>query len=227
VQGVLAAAIVVAGLYGLSRMGLVEWPKQYDPFALPDLTEKPYWLFPTQLKLIDLDAQNCSFALSHAGLHFTPSLLKGVGTRCELQSGVQLSHLAIAKMRPEDTRCNIAARLFVWEKNVVQPAALHQFGEPVSEILHFGSYNCRTIRGSSYMSEHSTGNAFDIAGFRLKSGKIITVRKDWTGSQQHSQFLHVVHDGLCDYFNLTLSPDYNADHKDHFHVDMGFVRGCH
>lgn len=76
------------------------------------------------------------------------------------------------------------------------------------------------------MSEHSTGNAFDISGFKLQSGTLISVRSDWNTGLK-SEFLHRVHDGLCDYFNLTLGPDYNADHKDHFHVDMGFVYGCH
>ncbi len=221
-----AGMFVVAGIYGLSRVGIVDWPDRYDPLAIPDLTEKPYWLTQTRLKLIDANGENCSLALSRAGLNFLPSMEKGAGTRCDLADAVQLSHLDVAKIRTEDTRCNIAARLFMWEKNLVQPQALQFFGEGVKEITHFGSYNCRTIRGSSYMSEHSTGNAFDISGFKLKSGKSISVLKDWNVGVK-GDFLHVVHDGLCDYFNLTLSPDYNADHKDHFHVDMGWVRGCH
>jgi hypothetical protein len=229
VKSVLAATFILGGIYGLSRVGLVDWPDHYDPLAPPDLTEKPYWLTQTRLKLIDADGQNCSLSLSRAGLHFNSSPRKGAGTRCELDDAVQLSHLATAKIQTEDTRCNIAARLYMWERNVVQPEALRMFGESVKEIMHFGSYSCRTIRGSSYMSEmseHSTGNAFDLSGFKLQSGKLISVRSDW-GVGRKSEFLHRVHDGLCDYFNLTLSPDYNADHKDHFHVDMGWVRGCH
>jgi hypothetical protein len=143
-----------------------------------------------------------------------------------LDDAVELSHLSQAKIQPENMRCNIAARLYMWERNVVQPEALRRFGESVSEVMHFGSYSCRTIRGSTYLSEHATGNAFDISGFKLKSGQTVSVLKDW-GSGPKSDFLHAVHDGLCDYFNLTLSPNYNADHKDHFHVDMGWVRGCH
>jgi hypothetical protein len=226
VQVLLVGAFAVAGCYGLSRAGLFAWPPHYDPLALPDLTEQPYWLTQTRLKLIDLDGQNCSIALRRAGLNFNPSAHKGAGTKCALEDAVQMSHLASAKLRTEDTRCNIAARLYMWERNVVQPEAKRMFGEGIKEITHFGSYNCRTIRGSSYMSEHSTGNAFDISGFKLQSGKLISVRNDWNSGKQ-SEFLHHVRDGLCNYFNLTLSPNYNADHKDHFHVDMGWVRGCH
>jgi hypothetical protein len=218
--------LCLSSSYGLSRLGLFDWPSHYDPFALPDLTEKPYWLTQTRLKLIDSDGQNCSLALARAGINFSETPQKGAGTRCELDDAVEITQLFGAKIKAEVTRCNIAARLYMWERNIVQPAALQQFGEQVTEITHFGSYNCRTIRGSSYMSEHATGNAFDVSGFKLKSGKMISVLKDWDKTQT-SDFLHTVRTGLCDYFNLTLSPDYNADHKDHFHVDMGWVRGCH
>ncbi len=226
VVGVLVAFISISASYGLSRIGLFEWPPRYDPLALPDLNEKPYWLTQTKLKLIDSDGQNCTLALSRAALNFSLSPERGLGTRCELTGAVQLTHLMTAKIKREDTRCNIAARLYMWERNVVQPLALRYFGERVAEITHFGSYSCRTIRGSSSMSEHATGNAFDVSGFRLKSGRLISVQKDWNQDRTAS-FLHEVRDGLCDYFNLTLSPDYNADHKDHFHVDMGWIRGCH
>ena len=181
VRGVLVGATILASAYGLSRIGLVDWPSHYDPLALPDLTETPYWLTQTRLKLIDMDPENCSIALSRAGLNFATSAGKKSGPHCELADAVQISQLSKAKMRTEETRCNIAARLYMWERHVVQPEALRQFGESVSEIMHFGSYSCRTIRGSSSMSEHATANAFDISGFRLRSGKIISVLKDWKG----------------------------------------------
>jgi hypothetical protein len=226
VQVGLVAIVFTVAAYGLGRIGIIDWPAHYDPLALPDLNEPPYFLTQTRLKLIDIDGPSCSYVLSEARMNFSPSQLRGAGTKCALEDAVQITRLSSAKVMREDTRCNIAARLYMWERNVVQPEALRRFGEGVSEITHFGSYNCRAIRGSRHMSEHSTANAFDISGFRLKSGKMISVLKDWRGGAK-SDFLYAVRNGLCDYFNLTLSPDYNGDHKDHFHVDMGWVRGCH
>jgi hypothetical protein len=219
----LALALLV---YGGVRLGVVKLPPHYDPFAPPDLNEKPYWLTQFRLKQIDVDGRNCSLALSSAHLVLQASPLKGAGSKCALEDAVELTHLSAAKIKSEDTRCNIAARLYMWERNVVQPEAQRIFGEGVAEITHFGSYSCRTIRGSTYMSEHATANAFDISGFRLRSGTLISVLKDWDGGAK-AIFLRNMRDGLCDYFNLTLSPDYNADHRDHFHVDMGWARGCH
>jgi hypothetical protein len=220
------AVFLVAGTYGASRLGFVSWPAHYDPLALPDLNEAPYWLTQTRLKLIDVDGQNCMITLSRAGQNFAPSPHLGASSNCALEDAVQLSHLSTAKIRTENTRCNIAARLYMWERNVVQPVSKRMFGEGVVEVSHFGAYSCRTISGSTHMSEHATANAFDISGFKFKGGKTISVLKDWENGK-NAAFLREVHDGLCNYFNLTLSPDYNAGHKDHFHVDMGWVRGCH
>jgi hypothetical protein len=77
------------------------------------------------------------------------------------------------------------------------------------------------------MSEHATANAIDISGVKLADGKFISIRKDWNSAGPEAAFLRELRDGICSYFNLTLSPEYNADHRDHFHVDMGRVRGCH
>lgn len=223
---VLALLLVVVVAYPLSRTGLYEWPRQYDPLALPDLDRKPNFLTPWQMKLIDADAQNCAIALSRTGLSATLQPTRGAGTDCEVAAAVTLSRLSLAKVKAEETRCALAARLYVWERNVLQPEARRIFGEPVSEILHFGSFSCRTMRNRGSMSEHATANAFDISGFRLASGKIVSVKKDWPGSGKEALFLRRARDGLCETFNLTLSPDYNADHADHFHVDMGWWRSC-
>lgn len=145
---------------------------------------------------------------------------------CTKEDTIKLGGLSTATLRMEETRCAIAARLFMWEYNVVQPAARKYFNEPVAELLHFGSYSCRNIRGSSATSEHATANAFDISGFRLRNGKLITLKQQWRGSQSEAKFLREVRGGACDYFNLVLSPDYNADHHDHLHVDMGWYRSC-
>ena len=222
---ILAVAAAMATLLA-SRANLIDLPRIYDPFALPDLDETPHWLTQVQLKLVDANVENCAFAFAKTGLPATLQPTKGLGTSCEIERPVTLTKLSRATIRAEDTRCNIAARLYMWEKHALQPASQRYFNEPVVEILHFGSYSCRTIAGSSHMSEHANANAFDISGFRLRSGKVISVLGNWSTPSMESKFLHVARDSACDYFNLTLSPDYNAAHKDHFHVDMGWVRRC-
>ncbi len=218
--------VCIVTAYGLSRLGYFDWPREYDPFVLPDLNAPSNFLTPFKLKRIDTNAENCRAAFARDGIPVTIEPSRTDSAQCIRQDTIRLASLSTAKLRQEETRCAIAARLFMWEHNIVQPAARKYFNEPVAELLHFGSYSCRTIRGSSATSEHASANAFDISGFRLRSGKLVTVKQGWQGSQPPAEFLREVRDGACDYFNVVLSPDYNADHHDHLHVDMGWYRTC-
>ena len=221
--------LILVGLvtaYGLSRLGYFEWPREYDPLVLPDLDAASNFLTPFKLKRIDSSAENCRAAFARAGKPVVLEPARADSAQCIKEDTIKLASLSTATLRVEETRCAIAARLFMWEHNIVQPAARKYFSEPVAEILHFGSYSCRNIRGSLATSEHATANAFDISGFRLRGGKHITLKQDWQGSQPEAEFLREVRGGACDYFNVVLSPDYNADHHDHLHVDMGWYRTC-
>jgi len=131
------------------------------------------------------------------------------------------------------TACPVAAALVLWERDVVQPAARRLLGERVVRVDHFGSYSCRRLygRGEGAYSEHATANAIDISGFRLASGRRISVLGDWNDADDDAAFLREVRSGACELFSTVLSPDYNAAHADHLHFDqaargaMGW-RGC-
>lgn len=118
--------------------------------------------------------------------------------------------------------CPVAAALAMWEWNVVQPAAQRHFGSRVTSVDHFGSYSCRRLYGrdAGAWSEHSTADAVDIAGFRLADGTRVTVVGDWRDGDAKAAFLREVRDGACRLFATTLSPDYNAAHRDHLHLDQ-------
>ena len=63
-------------------------------------------------------------------------------------------------------------------------------------------------------------NAIDIADIRLSGGTQISVLRDWEADGPKAEFLRRARDGACDSFATVLSPDYNAAHADHFHLDM-------
>ncbi|PTS74531.1 extensin, partial [Sphingomonas sp. HMWF008] len=77
---------------------------------------------------------------------------------------------------------------------------------------------------SESWSEHSTADAVDIAAFVLADGRRISVLEDWRGNGPEATFLHRVRNGACRLFATTLSPDYNAAHANHLHLDQA-VRG--
>lgn len=105
-------------------------------------------------------------------------------------------------------------------REVVQPAASELLHGRVSRVDDLGSYACRRINGDPDrgMSEHATANAIDVAGFRLNDGRRISVARDWAKGAR-GVFLHRVRDGGCRVFATTLSPDFNAAHRDHLHLD--------
>ena len=75
-------------------------------------------------------------------------------------------------------------------------------------------------RAEGPFSEHATADAFDVLGFTLADGRRIGVLRDWKDAGPEAAFLREVRDGACPVFATVLSPDYNAAHADHLHLDM-------
>lgn len=176
------------------------------------------------------DPTACLAALDGSEMEFTPVEPRTANTQaeCRVQSGVRInrSNLAYA-VQPEVASCALAAALYVWEREIVRPAALEHLGEDVVEIVHYGTYSCRRVNNSSNgsWSEHAGANAIDIAGFRLADGRMVSVTH-WNSEDGRAAFLRDVRDGSCPLFRGVLGPDYNAAHADHFHFDMGRWQIC-
>jgi len=217
--GVAAALALLAWAWARGR-------PQDLPWTPLDLGE-PIGLF-TGRKLAALghDGALCRATLDRAGVRYTALPPRRDGPRCGYDDGVRFAPggaRAIA-FRPAGlgVACPVAAALAAWEWDVVQPAAQARFGSKVTQIDHFGSYACRRIYGrdAGNWSEHASADAVDIAGFRLADGTRITVVGDWRGQGAEAAFLRDVRDGACRLFATTLSPDYNAAHRDHLHLDQ-------
>ena len=124
-------------------------------------------------------------------------------------------------------QCPLALGQYMWLREADTSAKLH-LGSGVSKVHHAGSYSCRRQRGNSSgaWSEHAFANALDVTGFTLEDGRVISVKTDWNGERDRQRFLRDVRDQGCKIFRVTLSPDYNAAHHDHFHFDMGPYSSC-
>lgn len=195
------------------------------PWTKLDLGQ-PIGMF-TGRKLAGLtgDAAECRRLLTRAGVHYAALPAFGEG-QCSYADGVLLgpggSRSTEFAGRDPPVACPVAAALAMWEWEVLQPAARRHFNARVETIEHFGAYSCRRMYGRSTggWSEHATADAIDIRGFRLSDGTRITLLRDWEGEGAKAAFLREVRDGACKLFATTLSPDYNAAHRDHFHLDQ-------
>ena len=219
---------VLFALFGFGAMLFYFYAKSHPedlPWTKLDLT-RPIGAF-TGRKLAGLagEAAECRVLLERAGVEFVALPARESG-QCSYDDAVRFAGggaLGIDYRPPGlGTSCPVAAGLALWEWHVVQPAALGHFGSRVAAIEHYGSYNCRRVYGRSEgaWSEHASANAVDIAGFRLEDGTRVSVLRDWDEEGAKGAFLKEVRDGACGLFATVLSPDYNAAHREHLHLDQ-------
>lgn len=121
--------------------------------------------------------------------------------------------------------CPMQAASYIW-LTYVDESAQALLGSGLKRVHHYGTYSCRKVSGTSRWSEHAFANAWDVSAFELDDGRIISVLKDWDAPDERAGFLRAAHGWGCDIFRVTLGPDYNDAHKDHFHIDMGPGRLC-
>ena len=80
--------------------------------------------------------------------------------------------------------------------------------------------------GGKHMSEHARGLAIDVAGFTLSNGEFVSVEHDWHAGGKKEKFLHEFAQAACDRFGVVLTPDANAAHYNHIHIDASRYHLC-
>ena len=170
--------------------------------------------------------QQCLGGLVAAGVRFEGLPDRSFGGGCGLTGTVKLLDIGTPVTNLGALTCPLASTFAAWTRYAVQPAARIVFGQPVAKVESLGTYSCRTVAGSAKLSEHARANAVDVGGFVLEDGRRITVENGWRGAEDEQRFLRLMRDSACRRFGTVLSPDYNAAHHDHLHLDMAPGRFC-
>lgn len=216
-----AIAVVLA----IGAIRVMQWVRahpEHFPGAGFEFEHPQGWATHRKLMNFAGDDAACFAAFHRAKAGYERRPVVGTGQCRATQRMVLTGNALVPTMRPANAApgCAVTAAMALWTRDVVQPAARKYFGQNVVELENLGSYNCRKIAGREAQSEHSTANAIDISAFVLADGTRISLINDWTPGDKRSEFLHEVRDGSCDLFSTVLSPDHNAAHADHFHLDM-------
>jgi len=215
-------------LIGCVLMGARAWlhdHPQHDPWAPLNLADPPGWATDRKLAALRGDTATCRAFLARNGIDSVALLPAGAGA-CRREDRAVLAAPAAAGVtlvpRGPQAACAIDAALAWWLLHGVQPAAKATLGSRVVRIEHYGTGNCRRIGGgkSGGWSEHATANAIDVAGFVLADGRRVSVKGDWSRPSDKAAFLRMARDSACRSFATVLSPDYNAAHADHLHLDQ-------
>ncbi|TBU82847.1 extensin [Pseudomonas daroniae] len=217
--------VVVGGPLALYRQWIYV-PPRWNPWAPLDLRDVPNWLTSYKLGRLQNDPALCRRVLDTSSLRYVALADSTPSADCPLTNTVRVQGSDVRLSSSFIATCPVAVAFALFEHHGLQPVAQQRFGQRVTQIDHVGSFACRSIAGSQRRSQHASANALDIVGFRLADGRRISVLRDWPGSDEKSLFLRQVQQAACDSFNTTLGPDYNAAHRDHFHLDMGMFRMC-
>ncbi len=139
-----------------------------------------------------------------------------------------------------DPRSSFSVMHCLLARSLAQAAPILR-ARDIVEVADIGVYNYRCIGGvgtppdcPNGMSQHAYAKAIDIAGLTDSAGTFYSVNDDWVIDPDTEEtcaaptepgadaFLHETICALKDagVWNIVLTPNYNADHRNHFHVDM-------
>lgn len=215
---ILVAGAVVALILALLALDLL------TPL---DLNRPPGMLTWLHLQLLTVEPERCYAALDRAEVSYK-RFAEPIKNGCGIESGAMLLAGDVGHGGHVLMTCHGLAGLLLWERGVVAPAAERHFGSKLVRVRNMGTYSCRNIehKKDRMRSQHATANAIDVGGFAFADGSQIVLEKDWKDTGAKGAFLREVRDGACKIFSVVLSPDYNPNHSNHFHMDMSFVRFC-
>ena len=229
VRDLIVMAAITVGLIGAAWWAVDRFvPPQDNPFKPLDLMMPPGLATGAKLRALADDPALCRQLLAEAGVAFTDVDREIEEPACTLDGTLTLDRSLTPYSDTLTMTCPLAAALHVWERHIVIPAAEAELGEPPSRIDTYGSYACRKVRGgrAGSWSQHATANAVDISGFSFEDREPITVLRDFGAGTLEGRFLERIREDGCRLFATTLGPDYNALHRDHFHLDMGGYSIC-
>lgn len=183
---------------------------------------------------VEAVTEACLAMLREAGVQAVRADDRDNGGFCVVRGAVRLTGGDVTPLSPGGLvmQCPLAMRYVIWDRQVLRPAARETFGVAPAAVDNFGSYACRRIynskRPGDRPSEHARANALDVSGVVLADGRQVDLTRDWNGrgpaGEEGRTFLKRLRGGACRVFATVLSPDYNAEHRDHLHLD-GAPRG--
>jgi hypothetical protein len=166
------------------------------------------------------ETARCHADLRREGVEYRELPDKATGPACGVYGAVQLIDIGVPVTGITAMRCGNARAFAAWIRNAVAPAAHQILGSELARVSGMGTYACRNVAGTGRRSGHAIANAVDVGGFTLKDGRSVTILKDWRSEDPAVRdFLQTIRRSACKRFGTVITPDYNAVHRDHLHLE--------
>ena len=175
------------------------------------------------------ETQACYTDLSREDVRFSPLADRDYGGGCRVVGAVQLIDIGVPVTNLTAMRCGLARSFAGWVRHAAVPAAHQMLGSDLVRVESMGTYACRNTIGTARisLSGHAIANAVDVGAFVLEDGRRISVLNGWQSPDpQVRAFLRVVRASACKRFGTVLSPDYNAVHRNHLHLEDDHKSFC-
>ncbi len=164
----------------------------------------------------------CRRELRRYGVRFTDISPIEASRSCGISNPIRITEAVkgIAMSPPATMNCQAALRVARWLHEDVKPAARWKLWKKPTALINMSSYRCSRIAGSRTVSEHASGNALDVGGFRFSDGSTVRVEPKGVFSFREKGFQTAIRQGSCKHFKTVLGPGYNRAHADHLHLDV-------
>jgi hypothetical protein len=218
-------------------------PRHDGPFYEPDPQGRPVAILRADAPNIDyagLDRAACEAELVRRAIPFaraveTPNVLAPVRLQGPLR-GVSVHSLLSPAERARSSSEIFDCRLLLALDDFAGLVAQHG----VVEMVHLSAYRPRSANGCTPKyagKQHCGALAVDIGSFRHKDGTVLAVERDFHGRVGLSTCSAAAHPNpasaqatelwgfVCEaarraIFHVILTPNFNAQHKNHFHLEI-------
>jgi hypothetical protein len=228
VRALAAAFAFLTVIFISAAILLPRLPPNWRPWGPPALDAPPTPFSHLQISHLSRNRDLCLAALNAAAQStITPLPDRTMDGDCGYTNVVRIQEAPVSYNATTSTTCALAAALYWWELEL-QHRAEALLGQPLKRIEHVGTFACRSVNGKKGrgQSQHAFANAIDVSAFVLADGRRLVIAERWNAGGAEAAFVHAARDAACRYFNGVLSPDYNALHAGHFHLDIGPYLMC-
>jgi hypothetical protein len=138
---------------------------------------------------IDAATLHCAAVLGGMQMQYTalPAMREGpCGTPAPIELKSIGSNPEIRIVPSITVSCDVAAALYKFAKEKMQPLALRMLGAPIVQITSMSSYSCRNRYGEKTgpLSYHALASAIDVRGFTTAKGLSLDVELHWGPTQR-------------------------------------------